>query len=128
MKRQVDNEEITQEIRILEIITNYKVYAKINDKKQVERFLSTCFESPQENDVLIKTGSGDEFVHVGYYQVYDENMCHNYKIENGELVECTEEEKQIELEEREKNRPLSENEILQKQIADLEIQVLDYTN
>lgn len=106
---------------------DYTVYVKINSKGQVERFFSTCFELPQENDVLIKTGQGDEFVHVGYYQVYDENMCHNYKIENGELIECTEEEKQIELEEREKNRPLSENEVLQKQMADLEIQLLEFS-
>lgn len=109
-------------------ITNYKVYAKTNDKKQVVGFFSTCFEEPSDKDEFIKEGNGDEFVHVDYYQIYDENMCHNYKIENGELVECTEEEKRIEQEEQEKNKPLSENEILQQQIADLEIQMLNYTN
>lgn len=83
-------------------ITTYKVYAKINDKKQVTYFYSTCFKEPQE-DIFIKSGLGDEFTHVGYYQVYDENMCHNYKIVDKELIECTNEEKELELKEIQNN-------------------------
>lgn len=81
----------------------YKVYARTNNKKQVERFFSTCFEEPSDKDEFIKQGNGDEFVHVGYYQVYDDNMCHNYKVIGHELLECTDEDKELELKERENN-------------------------
>ena len=77
--------------------TPFQVYAVINKEKQVESFYSTCFKESSENDILIKEGYGDEFVHVGYYQVYNENMCHNYKIVSNKLIETTEEEKQQEL-------------------------------
>lgn len=75
----------------------YKVYAKHKDNL-VYHIYSTCFEEVQEDDVFIKEGDGDEFVHVGYYQVMDFNDCHNYKIVDGEMVETTEEEKLKEFE------------------------------
>ena len=74
----------------------FQVYAK-SENGLVYKFYSTCFQEVEEGDTFIKEGYGDEFVHVGYYQVYDSNMCHNYKIVSNKLIETTEEEKQQEL-------------------------------
>ena len=82
----------------------YQVYAKsINGL--VYTVYSTCFYEIEEGDTFVKEGFGDEFVHVGYYQIYDSNMCHNYKIVDNEVVECTEEEKVEELKQIQKNMP-----------------------
>ena len=40
----------------------------------------------------MKEGSGAESVHVGYYQIFNEDFTHKYCIENGEMRECTTEE------------------------------------
>ena len=82
----------------------YQVYAKsINGL--VYTVYSTCFYEIEEGDTFVKEGFGDEFVHVGYYEIYDSNMCHNYKIVDNEVVECTEEEKVEELKQIQKNMP-----------------------
>ena len=65
----------------------FQVFARPNEKGDVIKIFSTCFFQPQEGDVLLKEGSGDEFAHVSYYKIYDENGILNYKIENGALVE-----------------------------------------
>ena len=82
----------------------YQVYAKSEDGL-VYAIYSTCFYEIEEGDTFVKEGFGDEFVHVGYYQIYDSNMCHNYKIVDNEVVECTEEEKVEELKQIQKNMP-----------------------
>ena len=82
----------------------YQVYAKsINGL--VYTVYSTCFYEVEEGDTFVKEGFGDEFVHVGYYEIYDSNMCHNYKIVDNEVVECTNEEKAEELKQMQKNMP-----------------------
>ena len=82
----------------------YQVYAKsINGL--VYTVYSTCFYEVEEGDTFVKEGFGDEFVHVGYYQIYNESGCHNYKIVDGEMVERTEEEKNEELKQMQKNTP-----------------------
>ena len=48
----------------------FQVYARPNEKGEVVKIFSTCFFQPQEGDVLLKEGSGDEFAHVGYYKVH----------------------------------------------------------
>lgn len=68
----------------------YSVYARTDAKNRVTRIFSTCFEQPSLSDSFIKSGSGDEFVHVGYYQLYTESGELRYKIEDGKLVERTE--------------------------------------
>ena len=65
----------------------FQVYARPNDKGEVIKIFSTCFFQPQEGDVLLKEGSGDEFAHVGYYKVYDENGFLNYVIQDGALAD-----------------------------------------
>ncbi len=77
----------------------YQVYAR-HKNNLVYKIYSTCFEKYQEEDIFIKEGQGDEFVHIGYYKIFDERGCHNYKIVNGEMVECTDEEKQKEFEDK----------------------------
>ena len=69
--------------------TIYSVYARANENGKVVKVFSNCFEQPQEEDILIKSGSGDEFVHVGYYQLLNNDFVHCYKIENGKMTECS---------------------------------------
>lgn len=98
--------EDVQEVEM--VMEPFRVYARANEQGQVEKVFSTCFEEAQEGDALIKEGFGDEFVHVGYYQVFDENGCHNYKVVEKEIEdaiikvveETTAEEKQAEIDAR----------------------------
>ena len=72
----------------------YKVYARINENGNVTRVFSTAFESPQETDIRLKEGAGDEYAHVqGEYDLYDEYGRHNYKIVDGSMVKIAENEK-----------------------------------
>ena len=72
--------------------TTYKVYARADETGKVTKIFSTCFEQPNDTDILLKEGSGDEFVHVGYYQIFNEDFTHKYCIDDGEMRECTVEE------------------------------------
>ena len=72
--------------------TTYKVYARADENGKVTKIFSTCFEQPNESDLLLKAGSGDEFVHVGYYQIFNMDGTHKYCIDNGSMRECTAEE------------------------------------
>lgn len=73
--------------------TIYNVYARTDNKNKVIKIFSDCFEQPNDTDILIKSGSGDEYVHVqGKYNLFAENGVHRYKIENNILVECSEDE------------------------------------
>ena len=70
----------------------YSVYARINNKGKVIKVFSTCFEEPNDDDIFIKSGSGDPYTHVGYYQIFNMDGTHKYCIDNGEMRECTAEE------------------------------------
>ena len=72
--------------------TKYSVYARVDENNKVIKVFSSCFEQPKDTDILLKTGSGDEFVHVGYYNIYNDDSTHKYCIDNGVMRECTEEE------------------------------------
>ena len=72
--------------------TTYKVYARADENGKVTKIFSTCFEQPNDTDLLLKEGSGDEFVHVGYYQIFNMDGTHKYCIDNSEMRECTAEE------------------------------------
>ena len=104
-----DKEILTGEVIYSEPIfeiepSPFQVYAK-STNGLVYTVYSTCFQEVEEGDTFVKEGFGDEFVHVGYYQIYNESGCHNYKIVDGEMVECTEQEKNEELKQRQKNIP-----------------------
>ena len=81
----------------------YGVYAELNKNKEVDRFYSDCFEEVKSGDILFKEGLGDEYVHVGYLKVYDDNMCHMYKEVDGKIVETTEEDRKNELKKIQEN-------------------------
>lgn len=70
----------------------YNVYARVDGHGIVIKIFSDCFEQPKSEDILLKSGSGDEFVHVGYYRILTKERAHKYKIVAGELTERTEEE------------------------------------
>ena len=110
----------TTEIEIT--IKPHKVYARPNATKQVRCIFSTCFEQPQEGDVLVKEGNGDDYVHVGYYQLYDHEGLHNYKIVDDAMVETTAEEKTAELAARPTPPPTAEEQILQLQAVVIDLQ------
>ena len=104
-----DKEILTGEVIYSEPIfeieqSPYQVYAKSKDGL-VYAIYSTCFQTVEEGDIFIKEGFGDEFVHVSYYEIYNESGCHNYKIVDNEMVECTNEEKAEELKQMQKNMP-----------------------
>lgn len=106
----------------------YSVYARTNEKGIVIKIFSDCFEQPQLSDALIKSGRGDEFVHLGYYRILTKERIYRYKIVDGELTERTEEEIAEELaespveEESDKEKIARlEAEIIQTQLAMCEL-------
>lgn len=72
--------------------TTYKVYARVDENSKVTKIFSTCFEQPNDTDLLLKEGSGDEFVHVCYYHIFNMDGTHKYCIDNSFMRECTTEE------------------------------------
>mgnify|MGYP001055763598 CR=1 FL=1 len=87
LKEEILNEE--EPISYTPDVIKYSVYARTDENNRVVKVFSDCFEQPQEEDILIKSGSGDEFVHVGYYQLLNNDFVHCYKIENGKMTECS---------------------------------------
>ena len=87
----LENEVLNEEEPILHTpeSTIYSVYARTDENNRVVKVFSNCFEQPQNGDILIKSGSGDEFVHVGYYQLLTGDFVHGYKIQDGKMVECS---------------------------------------
>ena len=85
------NTDFNDNIGVLEP-TAYSVYARTDENHFVTKIFSDCFEQPQQADTFIKSGSGDEFVHVGYYELYTVLGAHRYKIQDGVLMERTPEE------------------------------------
>lgn len=90
----LEEKSLNEEESILHTLepTIYSVYARTDENNRVVKVFSNCFEQPQEGDILIKSGSGDEFVHVGYYQLLTNDFVHCYKIEEGQMTECSVEE------------------------------------
>lgn len=76
----------------------YKVYAKINNDNFVISVFSTCFYEPNDDDIFIKKGYGDEFIHVqGSYDLLHNNGSYRYKIIDGNMVEVNEQENENQL-------------------------------
>lgn len=77
--------------------TTNKIYARPKNKL-VEKFFSSVFEQPQGGDVLVEDGNEDYHAHVHLkYQALDENLCHNYKVVDNNIVQTTEVEKATEI-------------------------------
>ena len=94
MENIIINKETLFDDSQIENSFKYGVYATINDENFVTRIYSTCFEEKSEEDILIKEGTGDEFVHVGYYQIMDENNLFNYMFDGENVVSVTDEQKE----------------------------------
>jgi len=81
----------------------YSVYARTNDQRMVTHIFSDMFEKPKPSDILIKSGDGEDCIHVfcerGGVNLYTYDNLLQYKIENGEMIKRS--EKELE-EEREK--------------------------
>lgn len=82
---------------------NFGVYARPDSNGRVEKVFSTCFEQPKETDILIEEGEGDKFSHVqGRYRLFGDSFSHRFKIQDGRMVETSEEERKAEIEARPK--------------------------
>lgn len=81
----------------MDSINQYSVFARPDSKKRVIKIFSTCFDKPQDGDIFIKSGSGDEFVHVGYYNLYTSEGAHRYIIDSGSMREATPAEIEVEI-------------------------------
>lgn len=42
----------------------YSVYARTREDGVVTHLFSDMFENPKETDILIKSGDGEEFIHI----------------------------------------------------------------
>lgn len=105
----------------MEEMTKYSVYARADENNKVIKVFSTCFEQPQDTDILLKSGNGDEFVHVqGDYQLLNTDGTHRYCIDNDAMRECTEEELEEERAKFPKPQPTDE----QMKLAELEETVM----
>lgn len=72
--------------------TIYSVYARTNEDGLVTHIFSDCFEQPRATDIFLKSGYGDEFVHVGGGNPCTIEGIPRYKIEHGEMIERSAEE------------------------------------
>ena len=76
---------------------NIKVYIKTNEQNIITAINSSIFLNNIEGYIQIDEGSGDKYAHAqGNYldkSLVDESGRYNYKFENGQILELTEEEK-----------------------------------
>ena len=74
-----------------------KVYVKINEQNIITAINSSIFLNNIEGYTQIDEGSGDKYAHAqGNYldkSLVDESGRYNYKFENGQILELTDEEK-----------------------------------
>ena len=74
-----------------------KVYIKTNENNIITSINSSIFLNNIEGYIQIDEGSGDKYAHAqGNYldkSLVDESGRFNYKFENGQILELTEEEK-----------------------------------
>ena len=101
--------------------TTYKVYARADENGKVTKIFSTCFEKPIDTDVLLKEGSCDELVPVGYYQIMNIGGTHKYCIDNGFMRECTTEEIEAEKETFHAPPPTTEERLEQLELEQNEV-------
>ncbi len=84
------------------------VYARVREDGVVMHLFSDMFEKPKETDFLLKSGEGEEYIHVfceggGKISLYTYDNLFQYKIENGVMVKRGEEELEEERKERLEN-------------------------
>lgn len=94
MEEILENEVLNEEepVSYTPDVIEYSVYARVDKDNKVVSVFSDCFAEPEDTDIFVKRGSGDEFVHVGYYELLNGEFAHLYKVVDGEITRCTEEE------------------------------------
>lgn len=79
----------------------YQVYVKISEQNKVIEINSNAFLESLEGWHQIDQGTGDRYHHAQshYFEkpLLDEQGCHNYKWNDGKVVETTDEEKKQEV-------------------------------
>lgn len=103
--------------------TLYEIYVEVDEKNRIVKIFSDLFEQPTDKSIFIEAGQGDRFAHAHLYlekSIYDDG--YNYKYEDGEIVERTEEEKQSDITPVEPQP--TELEIAQAKITELEEELL----
>lgn len=90
----------------------YIVYVRVNELGHIVEINSSAFISDTTGWIELDSGYGDKYHHAqnNYFSkpLYDEQWCANYKMENGIVLERTEEEKEIEMSNRPKPLPTGE--------------------
>lgn len=95
-----------------------KVYARSDDDDRVNRLLNSVHHQNDilQTDIFVDEGYGDNYAYPHIrYTIMDDNGCHNYKIADGKMVECTLEDRAEEMAARPKPKP-TETEVLQAQL------------
>lgn len=90
----------------------YIVYVRADEAGRIVEINSSAFLADTAGWTAIDDGYGDKYHHAqnNYFSkpLYDEQWCANYKMENGIVLERTEEEKEIEMSNRPKPLPTGE--------------------
>lgn len=90
----------------------YIVYVRADETGRIVEINSSAFLADTAGWTAIDDGYGDKYHHAqnNYFSkpLYDEQWCANYKMENGIVLERTEEEKEIEMSNRPKPLPTGE--------------------
>ncbi|XOQ44310.1 MAG: DUF5110 domain-containing protein [Clostridium sp.] len=103
---------------------NHTVYVKTNGNGYITAVNSDVFLSDVTGWTQIDEGTGDKYAHAqgNYFEkpLVDENGCYNYKLENGNPIETTDDEKQAQIDTRPASQP-TEIDVLGQQLATLSL-------
>ncbi len=102
-----------------------KHYIRLDSSNRVIKGFSDAFEAPLDTDICINEQGGRQFELLGVINppLINMDMTYKYKYANGEILETTEKETQIELASFPKPEPSQTEE--QKQILDLQKTIID---
>lgn len=110
----------------------YTVYVRSDVTGRIMEINSSAFLVDTEGWTAIDEGYGDKYHHAqgNYFSkpLYDDRWCANYKMENGEVLERTEEEKEIEISNRPKPLPTEEDRLVALEEAMLAMLSRSVTN
>lgn len=110
----------------------YIVYIRVDESGSIVEINSDAFLDNIEGYIELDSGHGDKYHHAqnNYFSkpLYDERWCANYKMENGVVLERTEEEKEIEISNRPKPLPTEEDRLVALEEAMLAMLSRSVTN
>lgn len=110
----------------------YTVYVRSDVTGRIMEINSSAFLADTAGWTAIDEGYSDKYHHAqnNYFSkpLYDDRWCANYKMENGEVLERTEEEKEIEISNRPKPLPTEEDRLVALEEAMLAMLSRSVTN